>query len=324
MFLFVCCEVQHNMLINRASSCFDCHLPHWDFLLVFFLFILLPLALAAQMYQTGRWHQTRRKPGGSRRWGNRCWGNTPSWKSLLKNRTSLRWERSHFKQRERWLQLKLVFSMQSQKYTNYLSCCLVWKNRHISNFSISGEDVLHMHPLKQPLHVCFCRVVAVSRLDLDATAIMWRSPCISFPMQSPDVNNGWISFSFSEHSGQADQKDQPGTGGGNKLVERPVHGGHHSQRRYCKHNPGSFALTVCLLSHALSYCVDSMWYSIPAIPKLKTDTALFVTGKSSQSNNVALLLASCFPQCHPDVQVVVDKWRTYHLETHFSATPDKK
>lgn len=116
-----------------------------------------------------------------------------------------------------------------------------------------------MHPLKQPLHVCFCRVVAVSRLDLDATAIMWQSPCISFPMQSPDVNNGWISFSFSEHSGQADQKDQPGTGGGNKLVERPVHGGHHSQRRYCKHNPGSSALTVCLLSHAHTMPSLTVW-----------------------------------------------------------------
>lgn len=128
----------------------------------------------------------------------------------------------------------------------------------ISNFSISGEDVLRMHPLKQPLHICFHCVVAISRLDLDATAIMWWSLWISFPMQSPDVNNGWISFSFPEHSGQADQKDQPGTGGGNKLVERPVHGGHYSQCRYCKHNPRFSDLTVCLLSLP-TWCPLLLW-----------------------------------------------------------------
>lgn len=36
----------------------------------------------------------------------------------------------------------------------------------------------------------------------------------------------------TEHRGQADQKDQPGYGGGHQFVERAVHGGHHRQRRY--------------------------------------------------------------------------------------------
>lgn len=44
----------------------------------------------------------------------------------------------------------------------------------------------------------------------------------------------FVSLPPAEHSGQADQEDQPGTGGGNKLLERPVHGGHYSQCRYCK------------------------------------------------------------------------------------------
>lgn len=38
--------------------------------------------------------------------------------------------------------------------------------------------------------------------------------------------------SLTEHSGQADQEDQLGAGGGNQLMEGPVYGGHHSQRRW--------------------------------------------------------------------------------------------
>lgn len=44
-----------------------------------------------------------------------------------------------------------------------------------------------------------------------------------------------ISFFFchTEHSGQVDQKDQPGFSGGNQLLERTVYGGNHCQCRYC-------------------------------------------------------------------------------------------
>lgn len=51
---------------------------------------------------------------------------------------------------------------------------------------------------------------------------------------SLNINDGWFFFlvlNYTEHSGQADQKDQPGAGGGNELMERTIHGGHYSQCR---------------------------------------------------------------------------------------------
>lgn len=107
---------EHNTKVTNKAAfwCFVCALRsaaqrsavHLLILIVifltvisFFFFLLLPPAPSAQIYQTGSWLLTRRKPSASQRWGSRCWENTPSLKSLLRNRMSLRWE---------WLLFQLI------------------------------------------------------------------------------------------------------------------------------------------------------------------------------------------------------------------------
>lgn len=129
--LFVLSEVQHN-----AQLCICLFwLSSFSLWFLFFFFLLLPPAPSAQIYQTGSWLLTRRKPSASQRWGSRCWENTPSLKSLLRNRMSLRWEWLLFQLIECKLEMlgccsEAVFSTSAKQITEQLL---------ISNFRCSSE-----------------------------------------------------------------------------------------------------------------------------------------------------------------------------------------
>lgn len=88
-------NIHHNLSIKDS----DCQgfkpTTSWlaglsDFLCPLFDSICASRSFSAQTLLTGSWRQTRRKPNASQRWENRCWGNTPNWRSLLRNPMSSR------------------------------------------------------------------------------------------------------------------------------------------------------------------------------------------------------------------------------------------
>lgn len=175
------CSSQWHMIITWASFYVDRII-----VIPFFLFF----CLSTQTCQTGSWHLTRRKPSASRRWENQCWGNTPSWKSLSRNRTSLRWERLIFKQSTHSLRCLIITAAtgvfhavkQIRDHTNYPAATVHQRTavypeflqgagalqRHpIPQRCTARGDMVHMHGLSNPKHthhICFWCVVVSSRI----------------------------------------------------------------------------------------------------------------------------------------------------------------
>lgn len=101
------------------------------------------------MCQTGSWHQTRRKPSGSQKWENRSWGNTPSWKSLLRNHMSLRWGKSDPHTGEthpvyaRWIQHMKYMQSNRKLMTFTRQLPHAWKNSFMLDFF---SDIHTLYP----------------------------------------------------------------------------------------------------------------------------------------------------------------------------------